>query len=110
MRTLLALVGSFALVGLATPAANASQTLGQTSGAADNCGSAVVNVQDGNSGYVASSNGVVVSWSYLAGANTPDLRFRTYRPGTTASEWIARSESAVKPGGSGAGKVNANTL
>jgi Ca2+-binding RTX toxin-like protein len=96
-------------VGLATPAANASQTLGQTSGAADDCGSAVVSVQDGSPGYVASSNGVVVSWSYLAHAGTPDLRLRIYRPGTSATEWIARSESALKLGGSGAGKVNANT-
>jgi hypothetical protein len=99
-------IATLALVGLTVPAANA-ETLGQTSGAADGCGSAINSVQDGSPGYVASSDGVVVSWSYLAHAGTPDLRLRIYFGSGTS--WTARSESAVKPGGTGAGKVNANT-
>jgi uncharacterized repeat protein (TIGR01451 family) len=107
--TRICLLASLAVAVAAAPA-QASVTIGQTQGAADSCSSAIVNVQDGNAGYVAPSNGVVVSWSYLAQANTPNLRLRIYQPGADATKWIARSESALKPAGSGAGQVGANRL
>jgi hypothetical protein len=60
---------AMALGGAAT--AHASVTLGDTAGATDNCGASQVLVQESTAGapsYVAPSNGVITSWSYLAGA------------------------------------------
>jgi uncharacterized repeat protein (TIGR01451 family) len=110
-------LGLLALVAgaLAATPAQASITLGQTDGATDNCGSAITNVQASTSSgpsYVSDRDGVVVSWSYLAGSTTPApaLRLRIYQPGADQSQWVARSESAQKASGTGAGQVHPNQL
>jgi uncharacterized repeat protein (TIGR01451 family) len=102
--------GAILVAAVAAGPADASVTLGQTQGATDGCGSSQVNLQDGSPGYVAPSDGVVVSWSYLAGSQTPALRLRTYQPTANPKDWIARSESTLKSPGTGAGQVGANKL
>jgi uncharacterized repeat protein (TIGR01451 family) len=109
MRSALATAAILGSAILAGPA-QASVTLGQTQGATDGCGSSQVNVQDGSPGYVAPSDGVVVSWSYQAGTQTPAIRLRIYQPTANAQDWIARSESTLKAPGTGAGQVGANKL
>jgi uncharacterized repeat protein (TIGR01451 family) len=106
---------AFVAGALAGAPAQASITLGQTEGATDGCGSAIVNVQattGSGSSYVASSNGVVVSWSYLAGTSNPapGLKLRIYQPTANPADWFARSESGQKSPGTGAGQVHPNQL
>jgi uncharacterized repeat protein (TIGR01451 family) len=108
--TRIGLLAALAVLVAAPAPAQASVTIGQTQGAAESCSSPNVNVQDGTPGYVAPSDGVVVSWSYLAGTHTPNLKLRLYQPGSSPTEWIARSESAEKPPGTGAGQVGASRL
>jgi uncharacterized repeat protein (TIGR01451 family) len=106
-------IAALAVLAVPTSPAQASVTIGQTQGATDGCGSSIVNVQATTSGgpsYVSPVDGVVTSWSYLAGNQTPALRLRIYQPGADQSQWTARSESAEKPPGSGAGQVGANRL
>jgi uncharacterized repeat protein (TIGR01451 family) len=109
VRRFLAIAASLICAVAASPA-HGSVTIGQTQGATDGCGSSQVNVQDGSPGYVAPSDGVVVSWSYLAGTQTPAIRLRMYQPTANPKDWIARSESTLKPPGTGAGQVGANKL
>ena len=93
--------------------AQASVTLGQTGGATDGCGSNEARVQASTGAapvYAAPSSGVVVSWSYLAHASTPSLRFKVYKPTATADKWFLRSQSAQKDPGTGADNVHANQL
>src|SRR5689334_1823320 len=103
-------IAALIVSGISAAPVQASVTIGQTQGATDGCGSSVVSVQDGSPGYVAPSDGVVVSWSYLAGSQTPAIRLRLYQPGSDSTQWIARSESALKSPGSGSGQVAANKL
>jgi uncharacterized repeat protein (TIGR01451 family) len=112
MRRAISIGAILAASAVAGPA-HASVTIGSTQGATDGCGSSIVNVQDGSPDYVAQSDGVVVSWSYLAGTQTPGVRLRIYRRDTTdatGKSWIARSESTLKPPGAGAGQVGASKL
>jgi uncharacterized repeat protein (TIGR01451 family) len=104
-----------ALSAVAAGPADASVTIGQTQGATDNCGSSLVNVQASTSSgasYVAPSDGVITSWSYLGGMSNPQpaIRLRVYQPGADIAHWIARSESAKKTPGAGAGQVHGNAL
>src|SRR4051794_37725563 len=92
------------------PARQGSVTVRPAHRATDSCGSSIVSVQDGSPGYVAPSNGVIVSWSYLAGSQTPAVKLRAYQPTANAMNWIARSESTLKQPGTGAGQVVANKL
>src|SRR4051794_39156493 len=85
--------------------AQASVTLGQTSGATDNCSSDQVYVQAATAGapsYAATTAGVVVSWSYLSHASVPAIRFKVYKPTAAAGTFFLRSQSALKSAGSGA--------
>jgi uncharacterized repeat protein (TIGR01451 family) len=96
------------------PTAQASVTLGQTTGATDSCGNGQVWVQAttaaASPSYVAQSAGVVVSWSYLAHASAPSIRFKVYKPTADPKVWFDRSESALKAPGSGADQVHPNQL
>src|SRR3954452_11530358 len=109
MRRALVIAAVLAAAASAQPA-QASVTIGQTQGATDSCGSSIASVQDGSPGYVAPSNGVIVSWSYLAGSQTPAVKLRAYQTTANAMNWIARSESTLKQPGTGAGQVVANKL
>jgi uncharacterized repeat protein (TIGR01451 family) len=103
-----------ALVAMPAAAAQASYTIGQTSGATDNCGSDSVYVQASTastgSSYAASSDGVIVSWSYLAHTFTPDIKLKVYHSTSDPAKWFLRSESALRTGGTTAGHVRANQL
>src|SRR3954454_1473948 len=108
-------IGVLAIVACAIAAApaQASETIGQTQGATDNCGTNQVNVQASTGGapsYASSIRGVVVSWSYLAGNQTPAVRLRVYHETADPTVWLTRSESALKPAGSGTGEVQTNHL
>jgi uncharacterized repeat protein (TIGR01451 family) len=108
-------IGLLAVLALAvaTAPAQASVTIGQTQGATEGCSSNLANVQAATSGgpsYASPVDGVVVSWNYLALASAPSLKLRIYQPGADESQWTARSESAQKPSGTGAGQVGANRL
>jgi uncharacterized repeat protein (TIGR01451 family) len=111
---LLAVIGlslTFVLAGATV--SQASFTIGQTTGATDNCGSNQSFVQRSTAGapsYVAQSAGVIVSWNYLAGASAPDVKLKVYALKTAPDIWTLRAESSRKAGGSGAGEVHANAL
>jgi uncharacterized repeat protein (TIGR01451 family) len=107
-------MGSAALALGAAANAHAAFTIGDTNGATDNCGSNQNLVQvttAAGPSYVASSGGVVVSWSYLAHSLTPTIKLKVYAP--TAGDdtkWFLRSASVQKSGGTGPDKVEANKL
>lgn len=106
----LAVWGALALVGAA--GAPAAETIGQTA-TADDCGSNQTLVQRQTAGaqtHQAQTSGVVVSWSYRAVNNPPNLRLRIYRATGSATTWFVRSETAQKVPGAGADNVKANTL
>jgi uncharacterized repeat protein (TIGR01451 family) len=113
IRGVLPLIGSV-LVGLGwTTTAQASYTIGQTSGATDSCGTNQVLLQAKTAGapsYAASSDGVIVSWSYLAHASNPSLTLKVYHSTASTSVWFARSTTAQKTGGTAPGQVQANKL
>src|SRR4051794_23016838 len=101
-----------ATLGVSTDA-GASVTLGQTSGAIDDCGGNQVLVQTSVGAapaYQASSSGVVVSWSYLAHAGNPNIRFKVYHATTDPAKFFVRSASAERNPGSGANQVHPNQL
>jgi uncharacterized repeat protein (TIGR01451 family) len=114
IRGLVALVGSLALALGATTTAEASFTIGQSQGATDSCGSNQVVVQEATAGapsYVAQAAGVIVSWSYLAHASSPDIKLKVYHSvAGDPTTWFARSQSAQRTGGTGAGQLHANQL
>jgi uncharacterized repeat protein (TIGR01451 family) len=102
-----------AAAAIAAAPADASVTLGQTSGAADNCGSDLVMVQKSTApgaSYVAPSAGVVVSWSYLSHTFTPSVTFKVYKPTSSPTVWFLRSQSAQRTPGSDSAHVRANQL
>jgi uncharacterized repeat protein (TIGR01451 family) len=114
IRRFLPLIGgAFVALGGAT-AAQASFTIGQTSGATDDCGSNQVFVQNSVAAppsYAASSDGVIVSWSYLAHASTPNITLKIYHAVQgDATTWFTRSASAQRTGGTSPGQVQANKL
>jgi uncharacterized repeat protein (TIGR01451 family) len=95
--------------------AQASVTLGQVNAPNDACGSSSqVLLQAatgaGNYQYTGQTPGVIVSWSYTAHGTPPNLRLRIYHATANPQDWFARSESAQKTAGSGAGQVHANQL
>ena len=97
----------------AAASAQASYTIGQTTGATDNCGSDQVFVQksvNAAPSYTASSSGVVVSWSYKAGASNPNITFKVYRATTAVDKFFVRSASAERNPGAGANQVHPNQL
>ena len=111
MRRLLLSAAVLPLVFAAS--AHASVTLGQTTGSLDNCSGPLNLVQDKTAAapsYVAPSSGVVTSWSYLAHASAPTMKFKVYKPTGDVQVWFLRSESAQKTGGTGADQVHANQL
>ena len=112
-RAATALIGAtFAMLGAAATA-EAAVTIGQTNGATDSCGSNQVMVQSSVAGtptYSPSFNGVIVSWSYLAHASTPNIKLKVYDNTASTQVWFLRSESAERTGGPGSGQVNANKL
>jgi uncharacterized repeat protein (TIGR01451 family) len=114
LRPFPSLLAGVALALGAASTAEASVTLGQTSGATDGCGNGQVLLQATTAGapsYVAQSAGVVVSWSYLAHASTPSITFKVYKPTANPSIWFLRSQSAQKTAaGSGADQLHANQL
>jgi Ca2+-binding RTX toxin-like protein len=100
-------------MGCAATTADASYTIGQTTGATDGCGTNQVFVQAQTGGapsYQASSAGVIVSWSYRAGSATPSVRLRVYHATGDPTVWFTRSETAQRTPGAGAGQVHANQL
>src|SRR4051812_4701016 len=106
-------IGAILAAAVAAGPAQASVTIGQTQGATDGCSSNLANVQATTSSgpsYASPIKGVIVSWSYLAAANAPSLKLRTYEPGADASQWTARSESGQKSSGTGPSQVGANRL
>jgi uncharacterized repeat protein (TIGR01451 family) len=112
-RGLLSLVGAAAIAALPS-AAMGSVTLGQTTGAADNnCGSDQVLLQAATAGdpsYASTINGVVVSWSYLAGGGNPRLTFKVYHSTADVKVWFVRSGSAERNPGAAAGQIHPNSL
>jgi uncharacterized repeat protein (TIGR01451 family) len=107
------LFGSVAVALGAATMAQASFTIGQTSGATDGCGNNQVLAQASVAAaptYAASSDGVIVSWSYLAHANAPNIKLKVYHSTNDATIWFARSESAQKTGGTAPGQLHANEL
>jgi uncharacterized repeat protein (TIGR01451 family) len=97
----------------AAGSANAAYTIGQTAGATDGCGSGQALIQAqiaGPPSYVASTPGVIVSWSYLAHSQAPSIKLKVYRATAAAQSWFLRSESSVKPPGGGPGQVQTNHL
>jgi uncharacterized repeat protein (TIGR01451 family) len=97
----------------AAGSANAAYTIGQTAGATDGCGSGQALIQAqiaGPPSYVASTPGVIVSWSYLAHSQAPSIKLKVYRATGSAQSWFLRSESSVKPPGGGSGQVQTNHL
>jgi uncharacterized repeat protein (TIGR01451 family) len=111
---LLALISVGCAVALAgAPAANASFSFGETSAATDACGASQSFVQRSTAGapsYVAQSSGVIVSWDYLAGSSTPNIKLKVYALKTSPSVWTLNAQSAIKTGGTGTGQVHANQL
>jgi uncharacterized repeat protein (TIGR01451 family) len=110
-RSIVIGVIAVALYGATT--ADASYTIGQTTGAVDNCGSDQVLVQrsvNAAPSYTASSNGVVVSWSYLAHAGNSNITFKVYHSTAQVTTWFVRSASAERHPGAGAGQIHPNAL
>ena len=106
----MAACGAVAALGAAP--VQAAETLGQTF-TTEGCSSNQALVQrstSGPPGYQATTTGVIVSWSYHAVNNPPNIRLRVYRAGANAQTWFARSESSAKVAGSNPGQVKANTL
>jgi Ca2+-binding RTX toxin-like protein len=98
-------------VGVAAPGAQGAETIGQTT-TQQACGTDQVLVQASTEGaqvYKAQTSGVIVSWSYHASNNAPNIRIRVYTPGAGTS-FTTRSESAAKVAGSGPNQVKASTL
>lgn len=110
-RSAATLTAGLLILAAASPA-GAAQTLGQTY-ATSNCGTNQVLVQKATAGaqtYQAQSSGVIVSWSYRAAANPPNLRFGVYRATADPAKWFLRSQSAQRTAGAGADQVKASQL
>jgi uncharacterized repeat protein (TIGR01451 family) len=113
MMRLSIVIGAIAIALFWATAAQASYTIGQTTGAADNCGSGQVLVQrsvNAAPSYTASSDGVVVSWSYLAHAGNSNITFKVYHSTAQVATWFVRSASAERNPGAGAGQIHPNQL
>jgi uncharacterized repeat protein (TIGR01451 family) len=94
-------------------AAQASTTLGDTTGATDSCGGPESIVQTATAGppsYIASSSGVITSWNYKAGATPASVKLKVYTPENDPSFWNLRSESAQKAVGAAPDQIHANQL
>jgi uncharacterized repeat protein (TIGR01451 family) len=115
-RALVALALAAAITLGLTGTASASVTLGQTAGSTDNCGNNQNFLQAGTGAaapsykYAGPGPGVVVSWSYLAHANTPNVKLKVYTPTGSPTVWHLRAHSAQRLGGSGEGGLHANQL
>jgi uncharacterized repeat protein (TIGR01451 family) len=114
IRGVLPLVGSVLVALGGATTAQASYTIGQTSFATDGCGGNQVLLQAATAGapsYAASSDGVIVSWSYLAHASTPNITLKVYHAVQgDATTWFTRSASAQRTGGTSPGQIQANKL
>jgi uncharacterized repeat protein (TIGR01451 family) len=112
-RGALSAVAAVAAALCAAPAALASVTIGQT-GNTSACSSDQVMLQwttNGAQSYAAPSpGGVVVSWSYQAGAGNAAITFKVYHTTLDAKIWFVRAASVERLPGSNAGQVKPNTL
>lgn len=112
-RAVAALIGAALLMLSAAGSADASYTIGQTTGATDSCGSnqALIQAATGTSpNYAASSPGVIVSWSYLAHSQAPTIQLKVYHSTANPQTRFLRSESTDKPPGGAPGQVQENHL
>jgi Ca2+-binding RTX toxin-like protein len=124
IRSALAFIGSAAILVGVPAAADASYTLGATVPAnesSDHCGSGVVALQKQTNGlpsYSATSDGVVVSWSYrvVSATAAPNLIFHAFRfvssTGSNPSNetWFVRASSAQRNAGTTPGTVRPGML
>jgi hypothetical protein len=90
-----ALIGAVGLLGLAAPgSAAAAVGVGQTftpSGGAAACGNDRTWLE-----YPVPSEGVITSWSFLADATPPQLKFKVGRPTGTPNQFTVVAESDLK--------------
>jgi uncharacterized repeat protein (TIGR01451 family) len=112
-RGALAFAGCAAALACGATVAHASVTLGQTTGATDNCGSNEARLQKATAtspSYVAPFSGVVVKWSYLAGTGGPNITFKVYHSTAAPATWFVRSASAERNPGPDVSQVRPNKL
>jgi hypothetical protein len=94
-KACLGLVAAVGLLGLLTPAAaGAAVGVGQTftpSGGAAACGNDYTWLE-----YPVPTDGLLTSWSFLADASPPQLKFKLARPTATPNRYTVVAESSLK--------------